>query len=89
MPSLCAEKNRKTALPRPYLLTLALFISAYVIYLIVILYFFLFSPKGEEVVRGYDFPVNSVWPEIASSLESRTPSIFAPGNPDTFHEVRW
>lgn len=44
------------------------------------------SPKGEEVVRGYDFPVNSVWPEIASSLESRTPSIFAPGNPDTFHE---
>lgn len=53
--------------------------------------FFLFSfdvsPKGEEVVRGYDFLVNAVWPEIASSLEGRTPSIFAPGNPNTFHEV--
>ncbi|XP_041354010.1 conserved oligomeric Golgi complex subunit 2-like [Gigantopelta aegis] len=39
-----------------------------------------------EVVRGYDFLVNSVWPEIVSNLEARTPSIFAPGNPDIFHE---
>ncbi|PIK35337.1 putative conserved oligomeric Golgi complex subunit 2 [Apostichopus japonicus] len=44
------------------------------------------SPKGEEVVRGYDFLVNAVWPEIANSLETRTSSIFAPGNPNTFHE---
>lgn len=44
------------------------------------------SPSGQEVVRGYDFPVNAVWPEIASSLELRTPSIFAPGNPDIFHQ---
>lgn len=39
-------------------------------------------------MRGYDFPVNAAWPEIASSLEARTPSIFAPGNPDVFHQVR-
>lgn len=56
-----------------------------------VIYFFLHiqkpSPKGEEVVRGYDFLVNAVWPEIANSLETRTSSIFAPGNPNTFHEV--
>ncbi|ESO93530.1 hypothetical protein LOTGIDRAFT_232605 [Lottia gigantea] len=39
-----------------------------------------------EIVRGYDFLVNSVWPEIVGNLEARTPTIFAPGNPDTFHE---
>ncbi|XP_050417131.1 conserved oligomeric Golgi complex subunit 2 [Patella vulgata] len=39
-----------------------------------------------EIVRGYDFLVNSVWPEIVSNFEARTPSIFAPGNPDIFHE---
>ncbi|XP_072181957.1 conserved oligomeric Golgi complex subunit 2-like [Diadema setosum] len=44
------------------------------------------STSGQEIVRGYDFPVNAVWPEIASSLETRTPLIFAPGNPDLFHQ---
>ncbi|XP_041469208.1 conserved oligomeric Golgi complex subunit 2-like [Lytechinus variegatus] len=44
------------------------------------------SASGQEIVRGYDFPVNAAWPEIASSLETRTPSIFAPGNPDIFHQ---
>ncbi|XP_071080140.1 conserved oligomeric Golgi complex subunit 2-like isoform X1 [Haliotis cracherodii] len=39
-----------------------------------------------EIVRGYDFLVNSVWPEIVSNLEARVPSIFAPGNPNVFHE---
>jgi hypothetical protein len=37
-------------------------------------------------VRGYDFLVNAVWPEIVYNIEARTPSIFAPGNPDVFHE---
>ena len=46
------------------------------------------SSIGQEVVRGYDFLVNAVWPEIASSLETRTHSIFLSGNPDVFHEVR-
>ncbi|KAL3872688.1 hypothetical protein ACJMK2_035898 [Sinanodonta woodiana] len=38
-----------------------------------------------EVVRGFDFLVNAVWPEAVSNIEARTPSIFAPGNPDVFH----
>ena len=40
------------------------------------------------MVRGYDFLVNSVWPEVVSNIEARTSSIFAPGNPDIFHAVR-
>lgn len=40
---------------------------------------------GSEVVRGYDFLVNAVWPEVVSNIEARTSSIFAPGNPDIFH----
>ncbi|XP_078673411.1 conserved oligomeric Golgi complex subunit 2-like isoform X1 [Branchiostoma floridae x Branchiostoma belcheri] len=43
------------------------------------------SAQG-EVVRGYDFLVNAVWPEVVSGLEKRTPSIFAPGNPSMFHQ---
>ncbi|KAL8600040.1 hypothetical protein ACOMHN_039273 [Nucella lapillus] len=39
-----------------------------------------------EMVRGYDFLVNAVWPEIVANLEARTPSIFAPGNPEVFHQ---
>ena len=43
--------------------------------------------RSSEVVRGYDFLVNAVWPEIVSNIEARTHSIFAPGNPDVFHKV--
>ena len=43
--------------------------------------------SGGEVVRGYDFLVNAVWPEIISNIEARVPSIFAPGNPEVFHAV--
>ncbi|XP_074648314.1 conserved oligomeric Golgi complex subunit 2-like [Tubulanus polymorphus] len=43
-----------------------------------------FSNSG-DVVRGYDFLVNAVWPEVIYNIEARTPSIFAPGNPDVFH----
>ena len=38
-------------------------------------------------IRGYDFLVHSVFPEIVSCIEIRLPSIFAPGNPDIFHQV--
>ncbi len=41
---------------------------------------------GTEFVRGYDFLVNSVWPEITSNVEAKVSSIFAPGNPNVFHE---
>ncbi|XP_033125894.1 conserved oligomeric Golgi complex subunit 2-like [Anneissia japonica] len=46
----------------------------------------LFSSGSEKVVGGYNFMVNAVWPEIVSSLENRVASIFAPGNPDAFHQ---
>ena len=38
-------------------------------------------------IRGFDFLVNAVWPEVASLVEIRFGSIFAPGNPDSFHQV--
>ncbi|XP_061173023.1 conserved oligomeric Golgi complex subunit 2-like [Saccostrea echinata] len=41
---------------------------------------------SSEVVRGFDFLVNAVWPEIVTNIEARTHSIFAPGNPDVFHK---
>lgn len=50
----------------------------------VIIYF-----SGGEVVRGYDFLVNSVWPEVVTSIENKAHSIFAPGNPAVFHQVSW
>lgn len=43
------------------------------------------SEKG-TIVPGYDFLVNSVWPEIVRGLEEKLPSLFNPGNPDAFHE---
>jgi len=42
---------------------------------------------SHSVVSGYDFVVNAVWPEVVVNIEGKTPSIFAPGNPDVFHEV--
>ncbi|XP_006992872.2 conserved oligomeric Golgi complex subunit 2 isoform X1 [Peromyscus maniculatus bairdii] len=43
------------------------------------------SEKG-TIVPGYDFLVNSVWPEIVRGLEEKLPSLFNPGDPDAFHE---
>ena len=40
-----------------------------------------------SVVSGYDFVVNAVWPEVVANIEAKTPSIFAPGNPNVFREV--
>uniref|UniRef100_A0A2K5CQ70 Conserved oligomeric Golgi complex subunit 2 n=1 Tax=Aotus nancymaae TaxID=37293 RepID=A0A2K5CQ70_AOTNA len=39
-----------------------------------------------NTVPGYDFLVNSVWPQIVRGLEEKLPSLFNPGNPDAFHE---
>ncbi|XP_057386769.1 conserved oligomeric Golgi complex subunit 2 isoform X3 [Balaenoptera acutorostrata] len=44
------------------------------------------SEKG-NTVPGYDFLVNSVWPEIVRGLEEKLPSLFNPGNPDAFHQL--
>ena len=40
-----------------------------------------------EPLKGYDFMVNAVWPEIIHQLETRASSVFAPGNPDKFYQV--
>ncbi len=44
------------------------------------------GPRQKDMIRGYDFLVNAVWPEIVANIEARTPSIFAPGNPNSFHQ---
>ncbi|XP_069035916.1 conserved oligomeric Golgi complex subunit 2 [Lepisosteus oculatus] len=44
------------------------------------------SSDKADIVPGYDFMVNSVWPEIVKALEERLPSLFNPGNPDAFYE---
>ncbi|XP_070590041.1 conserved oligomeric Golgi complex subunit 2 isoform X2 [Erythrolamprus reginae] len=44
------------------------------------------SSERGNTVPGYDFLVNSVWPEIIRGLEIKLPSLFNPGNPDLFHE---
>ncbi|KAG3257877.1 conserved oligomeric Golgi complex subunit 2 isoform X5 [Ictidomys tridecemlineatus] len=44
------------------------------------------SSERATPVPGYDFLVNSVWPEIAQGLEEKLPSLFNPGNPDAFHQ---
>ncbi|RMC12713.1 hypothetical protein DUI87_10238 [Hirundo rustica rustica] len=44
------------------------------------------SSEKADIVPGYDFLVNSVWPEIVRGLEEKLPSLFNPGNPDVFHE---
>ena len=47
------------------------------------------SQNGRDhTVKGFDFLVNSVWPEVDNGFESRLPFIFSPGNPDAFFEVR-
>ena len=49
--------------------------------------FLLFYSEKCSTVPGYDFLVNSVWPEIVRGLEEKLPSLFNPGNPDAFHQV--
>ncbi|XP_064402845.1 conserved oligomeric Golgi complex subunit 2-like isoform X2 [Halichondria panicea] len=42
--------------------------------------------SSDNSVKGFDFLVNSVWPEMVSLIERKISVIFAPGNPDTFHQ---
>ncbi|XP_067092550.1 conserved oligomeric Golgi complex subunit 2 [Osmerus mordax] len=44
------------------------------------------SSDKADIVPGYDFLVNSVWPEIIRAIEERISFLFNPGNPDTFYE---
>ncbi|XP_010887016.2 conserved oligomeric Golgi complex subunit 2 [Esox lucius] len=44
------------------------------------------SSEKADIVPGYDFLVNSVWPEIIKGIEERICFLFNPGNPDTFYE---
>ncbi|KAF6027504.1 COG2 [Bugula neritina] len=45
------------------------------------------KPKsGQEPVKGYDFMVNAVWPEVVDLLETKAMSIFAAGNPENFYK---
>ena len=43
--------------------------------------------EREDFVKGFDFLVNSVWPEVDDAIESKLSFIFSPGNPDLFFEV--
>lgn len=45
--------------------------------------------EGGVAVGGFDFLVNSMWPEVVLLLEKKTSVIFAPGNPDAFHKVNY
>uniref|UniRef100_A0A669BX05 Conserved oligomeric Golgi complex subunit 2 n=1 Tax=Oreochromis niloticus TaxID=8128 RepID=A0A669BX05_ORENI len=46
------------------------------------------SSDRADIVPGYDFLVNSVWPEMVKGIEERLAYIFNPGNPDIFYEVK-
>ena len=39
-------------------------------------------------ISGFDFVVNSVWPEVVALVDEKASVIFAPGNPDSFHKVQ-
>ncbi|XP_075997842.1 conserved oligomeric Golgi complex subunit 2 [Genypterus blacodes] len=44
------------------------------------------SSDKADFVPGYDFLVNSVWPEMIRGIEERMSYLFNPGNPDIFYE---
>lgn len=45
------------------------------------------NKERDDFVKGFDFLVHSVWPEIDDAFETRLSFIFSPGNPDLFFEV--
>lgn len=57
----------------------------------ILTYFYALVPpllsEKADTVPGYDFLVNSVWPEIIRGIEERLSYLFNPGNPDIFYEV--
>ena len=38
-------------------------------------------------IPGYDFVVNSAWPQIVASLEKELPELFSSRDPNAFHMV--
>ncbi|KAL6102014.1 cog2 [Pungitius sinensis] len=44
------------------------------------------SSDKADTVPGYDFLVNSVWPEMIKGIEERLAYLFNPGNPDIFYD---
>lgn len=44
------------------------------------------SSDKADAVPGYDFLVNSVWPEMIRGIEEKLAYIFNPGNPEIFYE---
>ncbi|XP_051935688.1 conserved oligomeric Golgi complex subunit 2 [Hippocampus zosterae] len=44
------------------------------------------SSDKADIVPGYDFLVNSVWPEMVKGIEERLSYLFNPGNPDIFYQ---
>ncbi len=45
-------------------------------------------PQCPAEVKGYDFLVNSVWPQLVALLEVKVAVIFTQGNPEVFHKVK-
>lgn len=45
--------------------------------------------ERDDFVKGFDFLVHSIWPEVDEALETKLPFIFSPGNPELFFEVSW
>ena len=43
--------------------------------------------EREDFVKGFDFLVNSVWPEVDDAIETKLSFVFSPGNPELFFEV--
>ncbi|XP_063048164.1 conserved oligomeric Golgi complex subunit 2 [Engraulis encrasicolus] len=44
------------------------------------------SSDKADIVPGYDFLVNSVWPEMIKGIEEKLSFLFNAGNPDVFYE---
>ncbi|CAH0390679.1 unnamed protein product [Bemisia tabaci] len=42
--------------------------------------------KDPPIIKGFNIMCNSVWPEVDQCLELRLKTIYAPGNPDVFHQ---
>lgn len=41
-----------------------------------------------NLIKGFDFLVNSIWIEIAEAFEEKLPLLFSPGDPDLFLKVK-
>ena len=40
-------------------------------------------------IPGYDFVVNSAWPQIVATLEKDLPELFSSRDPNFFHKVQY